>query len=143
MITGVIQNASKAYKRKVSVNPIAHHYEKPGEKPYIKYNCPVCEMVGNKVQIPHGIEKCPLCGVSLNWTRKPEVGDVVVICGYPIYGGRSKFPERTQCVIVEDHSNEEEEFPYVLQRCVGDMGEGTRLKYRAEEFTILEEPEDE
>ena len=75
-MNGVIRNSNIAHKRTVKVNPIPRHYEKPGEEPYIKWNCPVCTALGNHVSITEGIESCPLCGVSLNWDRpvKEEIG---------------------------------------------------------------------
>lgn len=78
-MVGVIQNSRYARKRKVAVNPIEHAYHGPDEKPYIKYNCPVCEAVGNwGVSISYGTPACPLCGVRLNWARQPEIGDQVI-----------------------------------------------------------------
>lgn len=77
---GIIQNHKHAYKRRVTVTPIVHSYHEPGETPYEKFTCPVCNAVGNaKIAIPQDIEQCPLCGVSLNWTRQPEVGDEIII----------------------------------------------------------------
>lgn len=79
-LSGVIQDAKVVHKRRVKINPIAKHYEKPGEEPYIKYSCPVCHNAGNKnISITEGIPNCPLCGVSLNWDRELQVGDRVVI----------------------------------------------------------------
>lgn len=133
MITGIIKDSNVAYKRKVSVNPVPHHYEETGEKPYIKYTCPVCDTVGNKAQVLRGTSNCLLCGVSLNWDRKPEVGDTVIICR-DIYPG---FFKGDRCVIVEDHSEEYGELPYVLEH------DGRRLKCKTDNFTILDEPENE
>lgn len=79
MITGVIKNEKKAYKRLVSVNPVPHHYEEKGDLPYIKFGCPVCEAVGNRVQVTPGLGSCMLCGVSLNWDRIIEPGDRVIL----------------------------------------------------------------
>lgn len=46
--------------------------------PYEKFTCP--DAVGNtKIASSQDIEQCPLCGVSLNWTRQPEVGDEIII----------------------------------------------------------------
>lgn len=137
MITGVITNSNKAYKRKVSVNPIPHHYEKLGEKPYIKWSCPVCEAVGNKAQILHGVKNCSLCGVSLNWDRKPKVGDTVIINDWHALPGgiHPVFLEGDRCVIVEDHSDDPKEIPYVLEH------KGQRLGCRADVFSILDESE--
>lgn len=81
-ISGVIRDSAFAYKRKVKVNPIERIYEDKGEKPYRKYNCPICCAVGNgNIGITEGIENCPLCGVALNWGRKPELGDMVILTG--------------------------------------------------------------
>lgn len=66
-IDGVVKDAGAAYMRTTSVKPIEHHYEEPGEEPYIKYSCPVCEAVGNIHQVTPGEEKCRLCGVNLIW----------------------------------------------------------------------------
>lgn len=79
MITGVIKDEKKAYKRLVSVNPVAHHYEEDRQRPYIKFGCPVCEAVGNRVQVTPGLGSCMLCGVSLNWDRTIEPGDRVIL----------------------------------------------------------------
>lgn len=81
-MNGVIINANHVHARRAAVNPIARHYEEKGERPYIKWSCPVCEAIGNhRVSIPEGIPECPLCGVHLNWNQKPEVGDQVIILG--------------------------------------------------------------
>lgn len=79
MITGVIKDEKKAYKRLVSVNPVAHHYEEKGDLPYIKFGCPVCEAVGNRVQVTPRLGSCMLCGVSLNWNRTIQPGDRVIL----------------------------------------------------------------
>lgn len=79
-MTGIIISSAYVHRKHAKVNPIPHHYEEPGEKPYIKWHCPVCTMLGNrKISIPEKIPDCPLCGVHLNWDRKPEVGDRVLI----------------------------------------------------------------
>lgn len=66
-INGKVIEAERVYQRITYVNPIEHHYEEPGEKPYIKYSCPVCAAVGNLHQVTPGEENCPLCGVNLSW----------------------------------------------------------------------------
>lgn len=68
-INGKIIKAECAYQRIIYINPVEHHYEDPGEKPYIKYGCPVCEAVGNLHQVTPGEENCPLCGVNLSWVN--------------------------------------------------------------------------
>ena len=73
-MTGIIISSAYVHRKHAKVNPIPHHYEEPGEKPYIKWHCPVCTMLGNrKISIPEKIPDCPLCGVHLNWDRKGEV----------------------------------------------------------------------
>lgn len=77
---GVIRNARTAHRRNVKVNPVEKLYSEPDEPKYAKYNCPVCTSVGNTgVSLPYGTERCPLCGVFLNWNRKIEVGDTVKV----------------------------------------------------------------
>lgn len=132
MLSGIIVNSNKVHKRKVSVNPIARHYEEPGEEPYIKYSCPVCAAVGNYGQVTEGTPNCMLCGVSLNWDRKPEMGDTVIL--NQILG--PDFMEGFQCTIVKDNTEDPREIPYVLKRGEKQVGCGK------EDFTILVEPED-
>lgn len=80
-ISGVIRNAEYAFQRKVKVNPIRKQYHEPGEPEYCKYNCPVCQAVGNThISIPYLDEHCPLCNVALNWSDMLELGiDVLVL----------------------------------------------------------------
>lgn len=66
-INGVVKDAGAAYMRTTSVKPTEHHYEEPGEKPYIKYSCPVCESLGNLHQVNRFVQNCPVCGVQLYW----------------------------------------------------------------------------
>lgn len=68
-IEGKVTEADFAHNRYTYVRPIAHHYENEGELPYIKYGCPVCESLGNKHQLTHGEDKCPLCNVNLIWKK--------------------------------------------------------------------------
>lgn len=79
-----IHPANKIYNQKISVKPIAHHYEEKGELPYIKYNCPLCEKIAKKINtptplcidglsflrfsIPKNTPNCPCCGINLDWT---------------------------------------------------------------------------
>lgn len=77
---GIIQNHNHVHKRTVAVTPIVHSYHAPGETPYQKFNCPVCNALGNtKIGLPHGVKQCPLCGVHLEWVRQPQVGDEIII----------------------------------------------------------------
>lgn len=66
-IKGVVCESEYAYRRFTRIKPAEHHYEEPGEKPYIKYSCPVCEAFGNLHQLTPGEKNCPLCGVNLSW----------------------------------------------------------------------------
>lgn len=66
-IDGIVKGADVAYRRTTSVKPTEHHYEEPGEKPYIKYSCPVCEALGNLHQVNRIVQNCPVCGVQLYW----------------------------------------------------------------------------
>lgn len=73
--------AEVAYKQKVKLKPIEHHYEDEGQEPYIKYSCPLCEQIAenmNKVifeedrkftrfSIIRGTEQCPCCGIYFDW----------------------------------------------------------------------------
>jgi hypothetical protein len=69
---GKVTEAEHAYQRITYVKPTAHHYEKQGEKPYIKYGCPVCESLGNRHQVTHGTSNCLLCNVNLTWEQESE-----------------------------------------------------------------------
>lgn len=66
-IEGKVKEAEYSYKRTVSIKPKEHHYEELGEKPYIKYSCPVCEAFGNFHQVTPVIKNCPVCRVQLYW----------------------------------------------------------------------------
>lgn len=137
MLTGVIVDSNKACKRLVSVDPIAAHYEEKGEPPYIKYRCPVCRALGNKVSIPHGVESCPLCGVHLNWDRKPEKGDLVIITN----SRYSQFPKDTECTVAEVKENDlsaGECMTYYLKHNKREFVKG----FARDEFTILNETDD-
>lgn len=140
-MNGIILNANIAHRRKVRVNPIPRHYEELGEKPYIKYNCPVCDAIGNtKISIPEGILYCPLCNVALNWDRKPEIGDTVVIRVSNPSEDKNKegvFEVGTHCVVVEDHSDDRMyEYPYRLRE--KGKENGPKWFYPSEAFSILE-----
>lgn len=67
VINGKVTNAEYAYQRITYIHPAEHHYEEPGEEPYIKYGCPVCEAIGNRHSVTQGEKTCPLCGVNLSW----------------------------------------------------------------------------
>lgn len=64
---GEVSTSKYIYERKTSVRPISRHYEEEGEKPYIKYGCPVCESLGNHHQVEKGADKCYSCNVNLTW----------------------------------------------------------------------------
>ncbi|MED9903554.1 MAG: hypothetical protein UFG06_05155 [Lachnospiraceae bacterium] len=65
---GKIFNTEKPIHIHVArVKPIEHHYENKGERPYIKYGCPVCESLGERFSFPKGIDNCPICNVNLLW----------------------------------------------------------------------------
>lgn len=137
-MNGVIYDAKVAHKRKVKVNPIAHHYEKPGEQPYIKYNCPVCDAVGNKhISVPHGTSHCPLCGVALNWDRKPEIGDTVTMLATKLT--ESIFPKGDICVITECGSDGS----FYLEQQADHLSYSVDGYHLADTFSILEESEDD
>lgn len=67
VIQGKITEAKHAYHRTTYVKPVEHHYENAGDEPYIKYGCPVCELLGHHHQITKGTKNCPLCNVNLLW----------------------------------------------------------------------------
>lgn len=68
-INGRVTEAEYTYQRIVYVRPMERHYEEPGETPYIKYGCPVCEALGNPHQIISNQAYCSLCNVNLNWEK--------------------------------------------------------------------------
>ena len=57
----------KIHKSQVFVMPVRHHYEEPGEKPKIKYTCPVCDQADLRHAITEGEDDCPCCGVHFFW----------------------------------------------------------------------------
>lgn len=73
MLMGKVIEAKYAYQRITYVKPMENHYEDVGEKPYIKYNCPVCESLGNKHSLSTGISNCPLCNVNLLWEEQENI----------------------------------------------------------------------
>jgi hypothetical protein len=70
MLNGKVTEAKYTYQRITYVKPTENHYEKVGEKPYIKYGCPVCEILNNKHQVTFGADNCPLCNVNLLWDEQ-------------------------------------------------------------------------
>lgn len=64
---GKVTAANYAYQRAAYVRPIEHHYASEGEAAYVKYGCPVCEMLGNIHQVAAGESNCPSCNVNLYW----------------------------------------------------------------------------
>lgn len=143
-MNAIILNAPTAHKRKVTVTPLEKHYEEPGEQPYIKYNCPVCTAVGNAdISIAKGVTNCPLCGVNLNWDRKPKVGDTLIINDNPIEDDWE--PEETDlkngtiCTLIEDHSEDKTyDYPYKIKAKENKLP----LFFPLEAFAILEENEE-
>lgn len=85
-----IYPAKVVHKQKVKLRPNEHHYENEGEKPYIKYSCQLCEQLAKSVKgfpiysddeydegrkfvrfsFPKGTEKCPCCGINIDWNYK-------------------------------------------------------------------------
>ncbi len=59
-----------SYEKIVKLRPVEEHYEQPGEKPYIKYSCPLCNMCGVMHRVHPGDTRCPICGVNLLWEVK-------------------------------------------------------------------------
>lgn len=82
-----VMPAEVVYKQRVKLKPIAHHYEKPGEKPYIKWGCPICEAIArdygpdedgetfDKFSFVKGISNCPCCGVNFAWEEDSKLKD--------------------------------------------------------------------
>lgn len=68
-IQGFVADAEYCYQRITYVRPVERHYEEPGEEPYVKYICPVCDALENIHQVTLGEKKCPLCGVNLYWEK--------------------------------------------------------------------------
>lgn len=85
--------AKYVHRQKVKVKPVEHHYEEPGEEPYIKYGCPICEQIAKNVEglrfeddngegvkfksfsFPKGTETCPCCNVNIDWDYKYKTGE--------------------------------------------------------------------
>ena len=80
--------AKYVHKQRVKLRPNEHHYENEGEEPYIKYSCQLCEQLAENVKglplytddeeygqfvrfsFPKGTERCPCCGVYIDWDYK-------------------------------------------------------------------------
>ena len=76
-----VKSARIVCEQKVSVRPIAHHYEEIGQPEYIKWSCPICEEIAkkypnfildedcqfNNFSFTEETERCPVCGINLNW----------------------------------------------------------------------------
>lgn len=62
-IKGVILQSDLSYQKIVKINPIEKHYGIS----YIKYTCPICNLMGNSHQVTKNQTNCELCGVNLNW----------------------------------------------------------------------------
>ncbi len=67
-------------KQKIKAKPVAYHYENQGEKPYIKYSCPICSQFYcicdseqhirfGQFSFPEGTKNCPCCGINLDWNE--------------------------------------------------------------------------
>lgn len=64
---GKVTQAQHAYQRITYVKPVPHYYGQDGDKPYIKFTCPVCDTLGNFHQVTEGDKNCPQCSVNLTW----------------------------------------------------------------------------
>lgn len=85
--------AKFVHQQQVKLRPNEHHYESEGEEPYIKYTCQICEQLAKNVKglplysddeededvkftsfsFPKGTEKCPCCGINLEWNYKTGI----------------------------------------------------------------------
>lgn len=59
-----------SFQRITYVKPTENRYESIGEKPYSKYSCPVCALLGNNHQVSMGGSHCSLCNVNLLWEEQ-------------------------------------------------------------------------
>lgn len=57
------------HRRITKIKPLEKHYEDEGEPEYIKWCCPICEVIGNRHQVGKFDEKCMLCGINLDWSK--------------------------------------------------------------------------
>lgn len=64
-----IYEQAPVHRAFVKIKPLEKHYEDPGEPEYIKWCCPICEIIGNRHQIGKFDEKCTLCGINLDWSK--------------------------------------------------------------------------
>lgn len=129
MLSGVIKESEKVHERIVKVTPNEHFYEEKGVGIYKKYSCPVCQAVGNRnVGVYDGQENCSLCGVNLNWARKPEVGDYVILT----HNLNSDFLQGDQCTIKEDNTADPSALPYIVTK------ESKQIGCKLRDFSILE-----
>lgn len=79
--------AKTVHKQQVKLRPNEHQYERDGEEPCIKYSCQICEQLAKSVEglpfysndedgkfvrfsFPEGTEKCPCCGINIDWSYK-------------------------------------------------------------------------
>lgn len=79
-----INGAKIVSRQRVSLPPVEHHYEAEGEEKYIKYGCQLCEEIAqnypnklmnkderfNRFSFPKGTERCPCCGVYIDWEHE-------------------------------------------------------------------------
>lgn len=66
-INGEVTSGKYAYQRKTLVEPTAHYYGNTLTGVYIKYSCPICDMLENYFNLPKGVQNCPQCNVNLTW----------------------------------------------------------------------------
>ena len=69
-LDGKAVKAKYVHKNKTYIKPVEHHYEGPGEPPYIKYGCPICESLGHRFSFPNKTSNCPICNVNLSWNEE-------------------------------------------------------------------------
>lgn len=76
-----VSPARLVHQQRVGIESIAHHYENEGEPEYIKYSCPICEMISEKYvneqddeneqfkrfSFAKGTPQCPCCGINFEW----------------------------------------------------------------------------
>lgn len=67
---GVIKNEEHVYRPTAYVKPKERNCGKLLEEVYLKYQCPVCEILGNKHQILPGEKNCPMCNVNIYWEKE-------------------------------------------------------------------------